>query len=248
MEHLRTLPPPSSVIADLLKLGWTWRRRTRRPLLQTFYLVVLAAWFTAATIAASIFSSLVVDSSSLIVLVDSPQCSWITSDAITSYMPAVMTAASNQMRQCYRDREAIEPMDPAPDACQEDLRANITSDGRKAACPFNSSVCEQGATVSMDTGLLDLNDAYGSDLPENDRVQFRKMTTCAPLSLDGYTVVIAWNDTFWSLSRDQSTPSEEVAAMFYSQKHGVSTTNNRTQTTGTLSLIQSNITYDLTTG
>jgi hypothetical protein len=80
------------------------------------------------------------------------------------------------MRQCYRDREATEPMDPAPDACQDYLRANITSDVQKAACPFNSSMCKPGAAVSIDTGLLYLNDAYGSNLPEDDRLQFRKMT------------------------------------------------------------------------
>jgi hypothetical protein len=202
--------------------------------------------FTTGTIAASIFSSLVVDSSSLIVLFDSPQCGWVTDT--NSYVPAVMSAANNQVRQCYRGHEATEPMDPAPDACQDYLRANITSEVQKAACPFNSTMCKQGAAVSMDMGLLDLNVAYGSNLPENDRIKFRRRTTCAPLSLAGRTEVVPWNDTFWSLSRFKITPGEEVAALFYSQKMGVSTLKKRLQSTGMFDLVQSNITYDLSIG
>lgn len=67
-------PPPTFVIADLLKLEWSWRRGTKR---STLPQVILATFFAVATITASIFSSLVVDSSDLLVLVDSPGCGWI---------------------------------------------------------------------------------------------------------------------------------------------------------------------------
>ncbi|KAF2682356.1 hypothetical protein K458DRAFT_57598 [Lentithecium fluviatile CBS 122367] len=209
---LRTLPPPSSVIADLLKLGWTWRHKTRRPLLRTSFLVALATLFTVVTITASIFSSLVVDSSDIVVLVRSPSCSWVAPKVMASgeYAGSVFGSASDLCRQCYKEIDG-----PLPKACKSLFRPSLAYEVQKTSCPFNEGMCEQGAVISMDSGLLDLNEAFGLNLPDKDRVRFRRKATCAPLTQDGHTKIVNYNQSSLSLVRESLVSDEQVAILSY---------------------------------
>ncbi|KAF2189270.1 hypothetical protein K469DRAFT_659388 [Zopfia rhizophila CBS 207.26] len=128
---LRTLPSPSSLMADSVKLWWCWRHRSNNTLARCFLLPFLALVFSLATLVATIFSSYVVDSSNIDVL-------------------------------------------------------------DHVACPFAPSMCvgEELSAISMDTGLVDLNDKRGMNLKKSDRVQFRKKTTCGVLTLDGHSQIV----------------------------------------------------------
>lgn len=42
----------------------------------------------------------------------------------------------------------------------------------------------------MDTGLLDSTEIFGINAPENERIQFRKVTTCAPIHEKTYTIAV----------------------------------------------------------
>lgn len=53
----RTLPPANSVLADALKLWWTWRGWAERPFFRSMVLIIGALLLTIATIVASILSS-----------------------------------------------------------------------------------------------------------------------------------------------------------------------------------------------
>ena len=63
---LRSLPTPSSLMADSVKLWWAWRNRTDRTFIRSMAPLVLAFLCTVGSIAASIASSYVVDSTSLV--------------------------------------------------------------------------------------------------------------------------------------------------------------------------------------
>jgi len=71
---LRTLPTPSSVVAEAVELWWAWRKSADRPFLGSALLMLIAILFTAMTVAASIFSSLIVNTGTIDVLVDSTRC------------------------------------------------------------------------------------------------------------------------------------------------------------------------------
>jgi hypothetical protein len=71
---LRTLPTPSSLLADWVKLWWAWRTKTQRAFVRSFAHFILALMFVAATIAVGVFSSYIVSSTNLEVLVSSPLC------------------------------------------------------------------------------------------------------------------------------------------------------------------------------
>jgi hypothetical protein len=55
----------------------------------------------------------------------------------------------------------------------------------KTACPFGSDACLVDA-VRFDSGLLSSNDDVGINSPPRDSLQFRRVTTCAPIRVDKY--------------------------------------------------------------
>lgn len=54
-----------------------------------------------------------------------------------------------------------------------------------AACPFSPEMCRTSA-LQLDSGLLDSNDDLGINSEVRDRVQYRTVLTCAPITLDGF--------------------------------------------------------------
>ena len=169
---LRTLPMPSSVVADGLKLWWSWKGKAGRPFVRSIFLVLLAAIFTVATLAAGIFSSLIVKSSNVVVLVSSPFCGAILPPT-PAYEAAVKKLGDAYSSRCYGNADRS-------GACEIFLRSEIFLTLQNASCPFHASMCTH-TPVSFDSGLLDVNDVYGLNLPLRDRVQVRKKTTCAIL-------------------------------------------------------------------
>jgi hypothetical protein len=71
---LRTLPTPTSLLADSIKLYWNWRQHVDSAFVRSLIVPLVACIFAIGTLAAGIFSSLVVDTSDIEVLVKSPYC------------------------------------------------------------------------------------------------------------------------------------------------------------------------------
>jgi hypothetical protein len=117
---LRTLPAPSSVVAEAIKLWWVWRKKTDRPFLRSFVLVLTAVIFTVATLAASVFSSLVVDTGTIEVLVDSPLCGRFNDSgtAWKTYKIGLDIARPDYHRNCYKNGTL-------PPFCNAFIRPNI---------------------------------------------------------------------------------------------------------------------------
>lgn len=58
------------------------------------------------------------------------------------------------------------------------------------SCPFNSSTMCLGSSnnaLRLDSTLLDSNDDLGINSEQKDRIQYRKVTTCSPVLMHGYT-------------------------------------------------------------
>lgn len=55
-----------------------------------------------------------------------------------------------------------------------------------APCPFGSDACT-GATFVIDSGLIDTRYHLGMNVRNEDRLQFRKSTTCAPIDMERYS-------------------------------------------------------------
>lgn len=167
-------------MADTLKLYWAWRKRADRPFLRSISLVLVAFVFKTATIAASIFSSLIVDSGSITVLVESSLCGGVSSEgyARKTYTVALNQAVPVYARDCYKNGSL-------PLTCGVFMRPNVPVTIEDAPCPFNASMCESSA-FSMDSGLVDIGGAFGLNLEAKDRINYRRKATCTVLPIEGH--------------------------------------------------------------
>lgn len=58
---------------------------------------------------------------------------------------------------------------------------------RDASCPFQEGMCKsRQRNIVLDTGYLDSHHHLGLNTPVDDRVLFRRVTSCAPLKTEGY--------------------------------------------------------------
>lgn len=196
-------------MVDTFKLWWAWRREARRPFLRSSLLIFVALLFSASTMAASIFSSLVVDTSNLIVLVDSPNCAWATSASIDRINIAgpVLTIAAPYANKCYGNNTALA-------ACNIFVRPNIRSNTTRVSCPFASGWCEGGDAVSLDSGLVDVSKVFGLNIPSTSGVKFRRKSTCAVLPLENNTQVLNMTDYPMATGRT-GLPGEEALLLNY---------------------------------
>lgn len=59
-----------------------------------------------------------------------------------------------------------------------------------ASCPFQESIClSQDANFIIDTGLLDVREDFGLNMPSDQILKYRRVLHCAPLVTDGYTTI-----------------------------------------------------------
>jgi len=180
---LRTLPTPSSLMADSIKLWLAWRRISDKALSRNVIHIFVALLFAMGSLAVSIFSSSIISSSNLEVLVQSPYCGFFNEDPAValSFRASISRSAESYVRDCY-------PPNIIPSRCKVFTRQYIPFESNLVQCPFKDKICKTPG-LSLDSGLLDLNDAFGLNLVDADRLQYRRKSVCAVLSLDGYTRV-----------------------------------------------------------
>lgn len=195
---LRTQPTPSSLMADSIKLWWLWRKHNEKVLLRSITQFSVAACCAVGFVAASISSSFVVTSSDLEVLVRSPSCGFVDDNnaprnEALSYGTAIRAASVPYAEECYGSSTSSS-------RCRVFIRPSIAFQSQKRVpCPFQSDLCVDPGdgllpAYSLDSGLVDVNDGLGLNLPNHERVYYRKRTTCAVLPLDGYTTTIDAED------------------------------------------------------
>jgi hypothetical protein len=220
---LRTLPTPVSVTTDSFKLWWAWRKKAARPLMDIFPLAIIALLFAVATATASIFSSFVISTSNIEVLVSSPHCGSYNKSsrvdghlrAITAnYTPKVNDLAQIYASHCYLSYET-------PEICKTFIRPRIPFSHTRSPCPWNESMClgDENPAVVLDSGLLDMNTVFGMNLPDEEGVRFRRKTSCAILPVEGRTEVVNASDYPKMLARDP-LPEERILMVFYGGHEG----------------------------
>ncbi|KAK3615281.1 hypothetical protein LTR22_027494 [Elasticomyces elasticus] len=175
---LRNSGSPVKVVWEFLRSWWAWRKVAKSGLRRSMTGVILAILTVAVFSVAGIFAGQVTKSASNDVLIHSTSCgSYLFYDFGTSTLQATL-AASQYARNCYGESRADL-------ACgvysNQTLRYSVD---RNATCPFASGTCgiSDSASYEMDTGLLDSNDALGLNGPKGERVQYRKVTTCAVIN------------------------------------------------------------------
>lgn len=183
---IRTLPTPTTVISDTLKLWWSWRHRGAQ-YRHSSALLGLGFMFVAATISASLFSSLVVSTTNLEVLVNSPHCGFIARKNSTvwgdrNYISKVQTLADTYAYECYQKQSL-------PAYCSTFTKPNISYTTSLVPCPYKS-VCEGPDSAHFDSGMVSVGKDFGVNFPKGEDVKFRNTATCSVLSSTNRTRVI----------------------------------------------------------
>jgi hypothetical protein len=226
---LRTLPTPSTLMSGWLQLWWAWRKRTDRALRRSFPQITLSLIFTAATLLAGIFTSYIVDGRHIEILVDSPMCGLVNvtvlvGEGLTDYPGSVCEAGYSYAKDCYATKDL-------PERCQIFTQTAIPIHQERVTCPFGGTLCKNMSLpgLALDSGLVDGN-ALGLNLRREDRVKFRKKTTCSVLELrDYHTIRNVSNSTDTGHSEldfgRPSIPNEQILALHLGSLIGSPETN-----------------------
>lgn len=184
----RTLSTPGTVVMDSLKLLCIWRRKASSPILKRCMTpALIGLFFVVGGLAAGIFSSYIVTTTDLEVLINGEGCrflNWTTYTTGANGIPldsALDVDARSFAERCYTPG-------PLPSQCNFYIHPRIEPTLSFVDCPFEPEVCMNGTDAALlDSGFLDSNDIFGINAPPQDRVLVRRQATCVPLDTPRYT-------------------------------------------------------------
>jgi hypothetical protein len=161
----------------------------RDPLLRLLSLMMLALIFTIGAVAVSIASTYLITSNNIEVLINSPFCANLDpmrdeGAAIDNYTLATEPAIRRLSDNCYMQNSTGAE-------CQSFIAPRIRFQTSHVGCPFQASICLPDIpAIQLDSGLQDVNTAFGLNLNNRDQLWFRKVTTCAILNDVGRTKIV----------------------------------------------------------
>lgn len=193
----RSLATPGTVLMDSLKLLHAWRRQSLASIwTRCLVPASIGLLFALGSLAAGIFSSYIIKTTNLPVLVRSEQCcllnytAYLTGDLKDDvYSASLNSAARSFAQRCYTPGSL-------PSECNFYIRPRVVPKLEFIDCPFDASLCYPGVkAVVLDSGYLDSNDDLGINAPSTDRVLVRRKVTCVPLDTAKRTSVLNSNDS-----------------------------------------------------
>ncbi|PVH73525.1 hypothetical protein DL98DRAFT_431108, partial [Cadophora sp. DSE1049] len=174
---LRNHGSPLATIWQLVKISWAWRSQSVGSFKKSIGLVVLGLVYLMMFGAASIFSSRVATTSDEI-LVRSPNCGiW----SVSLHIPNADLSKS-YVRDCLSGYQS------SPECNIFKQRAIPYLSRNNATCPFSPEMClgAPNTALRLDSTLLDSNHDFGINSLPKDRVSYRKVATCSPVTTDGF--------------------------------------------------------------
>jgi hypothetical protein len=181
-------------IWQLGKIAWAWRSHGFRSFRRSVGLILMGVLHLLLFTAAGIFVSRLarVDNE---ILVRGNNCGlWNASDLnlvtdfvelsdLTVYERTTADASRDHVRQCLGEYESSLE-------CNIFKRQNVTfQTSTNSHCPFDATMCSGpgGFAAKFDTGFLDSREDLGFNSKQVDRVQYRKVMTCSPITSESYS-------------------------------------------------------------
>ena len=185
---LRNSAGAASAFWEFSRLMCGREDRTRKQSLQCLAFALLALLNLSGFGIAGIFSSEVTKTAGNTTLLYSPNCGYTqypdgfdpTLSKLLNTM-RIAESAAGYARACYGAAENPLQCNTYPQS-QLAFRTD-----RNVSCPFKSTRCLRNLSVSFDTGHMDTFGEFGDNAPKNERVTYRRVTTCAPLDLKDLT-------------------------------------------------------------
>lgn len=179
---------------SLVQVLWAWNREKAagRPYQRILPALGLAICCICAAGVAGTFSSRVTTAMGNNVLLADPNCTISTDDSeaiadnirlILAHMNEQGAQWTNWAERCYTNSTSY---GNCKQFVKDKLQPTIT---RNASCPFPGDVCHTingSGSMILDTGLLNSHDDLGINAPEDERILYRQLTSCAPLVTEDY--------------------------------------------------------------
>lgn len=213
----------------LSKIGWAWRKQGIKSRRKSLFLVLTGLFHLLAFGAAGVFSSHITTLGNEVLLAPSPSCGfWVDHATITNeteladniahgvFSKNSIRSSSQYVKDCLIQSETL------PE-CRtlKQPKLNWTS-ATDAPCPFQSGMClgPENSSLYLDTGLIDSRDDLGINGQDYNRVQYRKISTCSPITTQDYivasNVTTSKNVTFTAYAafygRNNLIPSSKIGA------------------------------------
>lgn len=182
----------------LCSLAWVWRHmvKGKHCLLRLIPGILAAVFVVVAFGIASGFSSQISSAIGTQVRVDGTNCSLVNGAvdipdydpySLYPYTAQIVSNYANYAQQCYSTRSSSGIFD-----CTSFVRAKLRSAvDTQASCPFTNSLCRSdNANIRLDSGYIDSHKDLGINAPENERILFKAVLSCAPLSTEGFSASI----------------------------------------------------------
>lgn len=190
---LRNSGTPGAAAWQLTQLAWHWRKSAAKSIVRSLPFIILAICNMLLFAVAGVFSAEVTKAAGNETLIHSPNCGYFMSHKASSKVSVALSsigfkfmdandtlAATAYSRACYGQ-------EPSGSQCYQYPKPNIPFTNQTVACPFGHDICKDSGGFKLDTGLIDSHTALGINARHSDRVQYRKVTTCAVLQTNQYT-------------------------------------------------------------
>ncbi|KAI0543935.1 hypothetical protein F4679DRAFT_76121 [Xylaria curta] len=136
------------------------------------------------------------------VLIQSAGCGYVFSGSdyyfdTISYGSKMLNNAANYAQQCYSDQDNQFDCDHF---VTDRIIGNVDNN---ATCPFDSTIClSQWGNIRIDSGFINSHLHLGLNAPIKERILWRNVLHCAPLTTAGFT------------SQDAQSPTKDVLFHF----------------------------------
>lgn len=210
----RNTTSPGGAAYQFALLAIPWWNRARLPLLRSLPWATLAFLYLIAAGLAGVFSSQITKAAGEHRLLHSDNCGYWTMndsasslDLLHSYATKTLNdsiSAASYARNCY-----LGAHDPIQ--CGTYPVSDIPWTTSEVDCPFGDDICLTNLTSAyqMDTGRIDSREFLGINAPDGSTVEYRKVTTCSPITSKGY--VKAFNGSEVGIGED----NDLILELFY---------------------------------
>lgn len=212
---LKNAATPGVAAWQLFLLVPAWKNLSRRPLLKSIPVVLLALVNLGAFFAAGVLVAEVTRTAGTEVLIRSSNCgNWTIDDTKLVYGFTTKTlndtvSAASYARACYGG-----PSD-ALDCNQYKVQSLPYTVSETEPCPFDEMCIDKVPVLSFDTGNISSHDHLGINAQLQDRILYRRKTTCTPIVDAGFITTFNYTDAVNASIGDGFWGSEGDVLDFY---------------------------------
>ncbi|KAH6661535.1 hypothetical protein F5X68DRAFT_195964 [Plectosphaerella plurivora] len=201
---LSNTPSPAAAALSFTKLAWAWRQAKIKGTYRSSLVLITVSVLSLAIFAGAGLATAKIELDSDEVLVYNDKCGWphLTVDrdfepseslnrteqeqrrAVTSvWAHWISSRGLEYVRNCYTPSN----VSVKSETCNTFTVTSLPLETRNVSCPFPDEICGLPEAFQVDTGFIDSNLQLGIDTAKDERIRFRKVSTCVPMRTERFS-------------------------------------------------------------